>query len=163
MVMHALLDALAFMHTRGVIHRDLKLENLVLANPGDIGSVTILDFGLAKALQARERSENVCGTLAYVSPEALVAGIYGQGVDVWALGVAMHALLTARAPARGSTRRVMSTHTHTHTIIVITPTALYAAGTWPFDSEDDDELMDLIIEAEVDLEGEAEVEEEVVV
>ena len=122
LVMSNMLDAIAFMHARGVVHRDLKLENLVLSRPNDLGSVTLVDFGLAKALMARERAENVCGTLAYVAPEALVAGQYGQGVDVWALGVAMHALLT---------------------------------GTWPFDNEDEDELMDSIIECDLNFdEGE---------
>ena len=121
-VMSNMLDAIAFMHARGVVHRDLKLENLVLARPGDLDSVTLVDFGLAKALMARERAENVCGTLAYVAPEALAAGVYGQGVDVWALGVAMHVLLT---------------------------------GAWPFDDEDEDELMDAIIECDLDFdEGE---------
>ena len=119
-VMGKMLDAIAFMHARGVVHRDLKLENLVLAKPDDLSSVTLVDFGLAKALMARERAENVCGTLAYVAPEALVAGQYGQGVDVWALGVAMHALLT---------------------------------GAWPFDDEDEDELMDSIIACELDFDG----------
>ena len=52
----------------------------------------------ATALMARERAENVCGTLAYVAPEALVAGVYGQGVDVWALGVALFALLSGTWP-----------------------------------------------------------------
>jgi serine/threonine protein kinase len=122
LVMSNMLDAIAFMHARGVVHRDLKLENLVLSRPNDLSSVTLVDFGLAKALMARERAENVCGTLAYVAPEALAAGQYGQGVDVWALGVAMHALLT---------------------------------GTWPFDNEDEDELMDSIIECDLDFdEGE---------
>ena len=121
-VMSNMLDAIAFMHARGVVHRDLKLENLVLARPDNLDSVTLVDFGLAKALMARERAENVCGTLAYVAPEALAAGVYGQGVDVWALGVAMHVLLT---------------------------------GAWPFDDEDEDELMDAIIECDLDFdEGE---------
>ncbi len=119
-VMGKMLDAIAFMHARGVVHRDLKLENLVLAAPDDLSTVTLVDFGLAKALMARERAENVCGTLAYVAPEALAAGQYGQGVDVWALGVAMHVLLT---------------------------------GAWPFDSEDEDELMDAIIACDLDFDA----------
>jgi len=119
-VMSKMLDAIAFMHARGVVHRDLKLENLVLAKPDDLSTVTLVDFGLAKALMARERAENVCGTLAYVAPEALAAGQYGQGVDVWALGVAMHVLLT---------------------------------GVWPFDDEDEDELMDAIIACDLDFDG----------
>ena len=101
-VMSNMLDAIAFMHARGVVHRDLKLENLVLARPDNLESVTLVDFGLAKALMARERAENVCGTLAYVAPEALAAGVYGQGVDVWALGVA--STCCSRARGRSTTR-----------------------------------------------------------
>jgi serine/threonine protein kinase len=48
----------------------------VLSRPNDLSSVTLVDFGLAKALTARERAEHVCGTLAYVAPEALLAGTY---------------------------------------------------------------------------------------
>ena len=50
-LMGRLLDAVAFMHLNDVTHRDLKLENLVLARPGDLSSVTIIDFGLAKAVR----------------------------------------------------------------------------------------------------------------
>ena len=97
-IMSAMLDAVAFMHGKGVIHRDLKLENFVLAEKGDLKSLNIVDFGLAKALNARQKAQHVCGTLSYIAPEALLAGVYGQGVDVWALGIAMHVLLTNTWP-----------------------------------------------------------------
>ena len=97
-LMSAMLDAVAFMHGKGVIHRDLKLENFVLAKKGDLKSLNIVDFGLAKALNARQKAQHVCGTLSYIAPEALLAGVYGQGVDVWALGIAMHVLLTHTWP-----------------------------------------------------------------
>eukprot|EP00951_Prasinocladus_malaysianus_P021890 scaffold181908_cov26-Prasinocladus_malaysianus.AAC.1 len=47
-VMAALMDAISYMHEMGITHRDLKLENCVLATPGDLSSVVIVDFGLAK-------------------------------------------------------------------------------------------------------------------
>jgi len=94
----SMLDAVAFMHSKGVIHRDLKLENFVFAEKGNLKSLNVVDFGLAKALNARQKAQHVCGTLSYIAPEALLAGVYGQGVDVWALGVAMHVLLTNTWP-----------------------------------------------------------------
>ena len=97
-LMMSMLDAVAFMHSKGVIHRDLKLENFVFAEKGNLNSLSVVDFGLAKALNARQKAQHVCGTLSYISPEALLAGVYGQGVDVWALGVAMHVLLTNTWP-----------------------------------------------------------------
>jgi serine/threonine protein kinase len=57
--MRQLLDVVAYMHLQGVTHRDLKLENLVLKDPHgkDLRSVTLIDFGLAKAARARERMQ----------------------------------------------------------------------------------------------------------
>ena len=96
-MMGCLLDAVAYMHVMGVTHRDLKLENLVLSRPGDLSSVTIVDFGLAKAARAREKMEDVCGTLWYYAPEIVNVQPYTPLVDEWALGVSMYLLLTVSA------------------------------------------------------------------
>jgi serine/threonine protein kinase len=93
-----LLDAVAHMHAHGISHRDLKLENLVLARPRDVASVTLVDFGLAKAARARERMEGVTGTLWYTAPEILKAASYTPLVDLWSLGVVMYLLLTGAPP-----------------------------------------------------------------
>ena len=86
LVMRCLLDAVSHMHGHGISHRDLKLENLVLARPRDLHSVTIVDFGLAKAARARERMEGVTGTLWYTAPEILLGEPYSPLVDLcrWA-------------------------------------------------------------------------------
>ena len=55
---------------RGVVHRDLKLENLLLATPQDITKVKIADFGLAKKA-AESQMETICGTPQYVAPEVI--------------------------------------------------------------------------------------------
>ena len=107
--MMSMLDAVAFMHSKGVIHRDLKLENFVFAEKGNLNSLSVVDFGLAKALNARQKAQHVCGTLSYISPEALLAGVYGQGVDVWALGVAMHVCSRLRGRRRRRRRRTVRT------------------------------------------------------
>ena len=60
------------MECRGVCHRDLKLENLLLAAPGDIGRIKIADFGLAKkATEDDFLLGTVCGTPQYVAPEVI--------------------------------------------------------------------------------------------
>lgn len=72
-----LLEALSYMHVNNVIHRDLKLENLLLARPNDISSVVIADFGLArKAVNARQVFTTQCGTPSYVAPEILLGQSY---------------------------------------------------------------------------------------
>lgn len=58
---------------RGVVHRDLKLENLLLATPNDIHRVKIADFGLAKKA-AESAMATICGTPQYVAPEVIQVG-----------------------------------------------------------------------------------------
>ncbi|KIY91268.1 calcium/calmodulin-dependent protein kinase I [Monoraphidium neglectum] len=65
-----LLRGIDYLHSRNVVHRDLKLENLLLAAPDDITKVKIADFGLAKRSAAGAMS-TVCGTPQYVAPEVI--------------------------------------------------------------------------------------------
>ena len=99
-VIERLLDAISHMHDHGISHRDLKLENLVLARPGDLASVTIVDFGLAKAARARQQMKGVVGTTHYCAPEILLASPYTPVVDSWSLGVVMYMLLTGALPPK---------------------------------------------------------------
>ena len=97
-VLRRLLDATAYMHSSAVSHRDLKLENLVLREPGNLASVTIVDFGLAKAARAREQMEDMCGTPEYAAPEVLLGRPYTPQVDLWSIGVGLHVLLSGSFP-----------------------------------------------------------------
>ena len=94
-----LLDALAYMHVNNVTHRDLKLENLLLARPNDISSVVIADFGLARnSKTARQVFSTQCGTPSYVAPEILLGKPYTPAVDVWSIGVILYTLLIGSFP-----------------------------------------------------------------
>ena len=69
-----LLRVLKFIHSRGIIHRDLKLENLVMSQDGArVDSIKLIDFGMAKYAAEPEKEQTVIGTPLYVSPEILVA------------------------------------------------------------------------------------------
>jgi len=98
LILGRLLDAVAYMHLQNVVHRDLKLENLVLKRPGDLSSVVIVDFGFAKAARAREKMQEVVGTPWYSAPELLLADPYTPAVDLWALGVELYMLLIGEFP-----------------------------------------------------------------
>lgn len=81
---HAAGHEVAFIACRGIAHRDLKLENLLLQSPSDITKVKIADFGLAK--KARENAmDTICGTPQYVAPEVIQVRLLPSPLPVPAL------------------------------------------------------------------------------
>ncbi|XP_078446446.1 CBL-interacting serine/threonine-protein kinase 14-like [Wolffia australiana] len=95
---HQLISAVGYCHARGVFHRDLKLENLLLDEKGDL---KLADFGLGAARPAGPL-RTVCGTPAYVAPEVLTGGPYAGGsADLWSCGVVLFALAAGYLPFNG--------------------------------------------------------------
>ncbi len=95
-----IVSALQYMHTRKVVHRDVKLDNVMLAVPGDCASAKLIDFGLAEDVGAMQRG--LRGTLTYMAPEMLAkwdTGVHiGPAVDMWALGILVYALALGTLP-----------------------------------------------------------------
>src|SRR5436853_3867776 len=94
-----ILDALAHAHARGIVHRDVKPSNVLLAE-GPRVSVRVLDFGLAQIQEAETLTAqgDVPGTLAYIAPERLAGGYTTEAADVWAVGVMLWETLAGRHP-----------------------------------------------------------------
>eukprot|EP00210_Caulerpa_lentillifera_P007251 g6937.t1 len=95
-----LMFGIEYLHSKGVAHRDLKLENLLLVTRGDISKMKITDFGLAKLTQGTEMS-TVVGTPQYVAPEVIrgLPGLtYSVAVDMWSAGVILFILLGGYPP-----------------------------------------------------------------
>ena len=93
------LEALAHAHERGIVHRDVKPSNVLLAEGKDV-SVRVLDFGLAKMREAETLTAqgDVPGTLAYIAPERLAGGLTTEAADIWAVGVMLWEALAGRHP-----------------------------------------------------------------
>ena len=102
---HNRLDPVA--KTRGIVHRDISPENLLLSF---LGEVKINDFGLARALDAtgRARSHTIRGRPQYMSPEQVRGEELDNRSDLWAIGVMLWEMLTHRAMLAGTTSEVMS-------------------------------------------------------
>lgn len=98
------LEALAHAHARGIVHRDVKPSNVLLAEADEI-DVRLLDFGLAQMEEFDTLTAigDVPGTLAYVSPERLLGRTATPAADVWSVGLVLWEALTGRHPLRGAT------------------------------------------------------------
>lgn len=88
-----IIGALAALHQKGMLHRDVKLENVLIDKKGDI---KVIDFGYARQLQniQQGRTQTVCGTYTYMSPEILAGKTYGQKAEAWALGILLFEMAT---------------------------------------------------------------------
>ncbi len=103
-----LFSAIQYLHSRGVVHRDIKLENIMLTRDGEI---KLIDFGFSKRIGDKRVLNSCCGSPNYMSPEMLRStrtqdqsllptkhSKYGREVDIWAAGVAMYVLLVGKYP-----------------------------------------------------------------
>lgn len=92
-----IVEGVAAVHSRKVIHRDLKLENILL--DAEHTNVKICDFGICKAFGKGQLLNDQSGTPAYIAPEVLAEqGAVGYASDLWSLGVMLYALLTGKFP-----------------------------------------------------------------
>jgi serine/threonine-protein kinase len=101
-IMSGVLDGLAAAHASGIVHRDVKPENVLLTSDGRI---KVADFGLARALTAagHTRTGLLVGTVAYVPPEQVTGDSAGPRGDVYSAGVMFFEMITGRVPFTGDT------------------------------------------------------------
>ncbi|XP_059633227.1 serine/threonine-protein kinase PEPKR2 [Cornus florida] len=92
-----LMLVIKYCHDMGVVHRDVKPENILLTASGKI---KLADFGLAMRVANGQKLAGLAGSPAYVAPEVLL-GDYSEKVDIWSAGILLHALLVGVLPFQG--------------------------------------------------------------
>ncbi|HEX6757150.1 MAG TPA: Stk1 family PASTA domain-containing Ser/Thr kinase [Propionibacteriaceae bacterium] len=112
-IIEPVLAALAAAHDAGLIHRDVKPENVLIS---DRGRIKVADFGLAKAVSSQSSTATqgmLIGTVSYLPPELVVSGRADARSDVYSTGVVLFELLTGRKPHTGDTP-IQIAYAHVH-------------------------------------------------
>ncbi|GII90241.1 Stk1 family PASTA domain-containing Ser/Thr kinase [Sinosporangium siamense] len=111
-LMIPVLAALGSAHQAGLVHRDVKPENVLLAEDG---RVKVVDFGLARAIASSNQTRTglMIGTIGYMSPEQVTTGVVDARSDVYAAGVMLFELLTGRQPYEGESPMAIA-YKHVH-------------------------------------------------
>jgi serine/threonine protein kinase len=91
-----LVDAMLYLHTRGIAHRDIKLENILF---DQFWNPKVADFGICQYSRGNSLMETLCGTIDYIPPEIASGCQYdGRACDVWSLGIVLYVMLVGNIP-----------------------------------------------------------------
>ncbi len=124
-------DALAYAHARGVVHRDIKPANILVDGAG---RVKVTDFGIARIVRREGPRDTltaahaVVGTPEYMAPEALVGAPPDPRMDVYAVGVLLHEMVTGRPPVAGSPSLTGALGAVVRRAVMLEPSRRYASA-----------------------------------
>jgi serine/threonine protein kinase len=90
--------AIKYLHSFGIVHRDIKLENIMMSDTSEQSVPKISDFGLSKIIGPNETTCEPFGTLSYCAPEVLRKQPYSFSCDVWSFGCLLYAMLSGSLP-----------------------------------------------------------------
>lgn len=110
-VIFQVLEVLEYLNDLGILHRDIKAENIIMVKGKDYPTVKILDFGFATFDLKNSLNIIHCGTLGYSAPEILSKESYGKSIDMWSIGILAFAMITGKIPIHDSDHHVLISKT----------------------------------------------------
>lgn len=103
-LMKQVVNAVLYCHLNGIVHRDIKADNVLLLH-NDINSpVKLIDFGISVKFEKDTKLRDKTGTVLYIAPE-VIQGAYDEKCDIWSLGVLMYMMLSGLPPFYGTSRK----------------------------------------------------------
>jgi predicted Ser/Thr protein kinase len=110
-----LAEALHYIHKQGVVHCDIKTENILISEEDHEGKraktvIKLLDFGLARSLTASRASTSLSGTPHYVAPERIRGEPASPASDVYGVGILLYELITGQVPWDGPVQKILAGH-----------------------------------------------------
>ncbi|KAH9254644.1 hypothetical protein BASA81_007401 [Batrachochytrium salamandrivorans] len=97
-----MISAIAYLHDKGLVHRDVKLENFCFRGDEVEDEIVLIDFGLAKLYEMRNQETAIVGSSYYIAPEIIEGSYSGPTPDMWSIGVILFMMLAGRPPFDGS-------------------------------------------------------------
>lgn len=91
---------MAYLASKNILHRDIKLENIMMTSDDKHATAVLADFGLSRVLAEGEQVSKSYGTKGYMAPEIMKDKEYGLKIDVWSLGVTLYALVSGYMPLK---------------------------------------------------------------
>lgn len=139
-IMKQIMEFLDYCHSLGLVHADLKPENIVLS---DEGSIKVLDFGMSVFCRAHESLRNVFGTINYCSPE-MAKNWCGQKTDIWSAGVMLYFMLSGHPPFANRNKEAVLCRLRQH------PTIYFNKPVWDEVSDEAKKFIRMLLNPDVD-------------
>lgn len=102
--MRQVINAVLYCHLNGIVHRDIKADNILFVRQDINSPIKLIDFGISVKFEKDTKLKDKTGTVLYIAPE-VISGSYDEKCDIWSCGVLLYILFCGTPPFNGSSRK----------------------------------------------------------